>query len=124
LGVNGNFQHSRLKNRGWITHETFEPRKFVAYGIRDFSTPHTIAVDDPQVTSCDNKFHATGGWGKMLNTSTKEQLDESGLMGMTCFHGIPLRYLNIHGTGERQVHGVVMLKHVLDHDPAMTLRLC
>jgi hypothetical protein len=31
-------------------------------------------------------------------------LDESGLMGMTCFHGIPLRYLNIHGTGERQVH--------------------
>jgi hypothetical protein len=122
ITIDGNFQHIRFKDRGGINHETLEPRKFVSYGIRDFSSQDTIAVND--AAGCDNRFHATGGWGKTLNTSSKKHLDEAGLMGMTCFHGIPLRYLNIHGTGERQAHGVALVKHILEHDSAMKVRLC
>jgi hypothetical protein len=101
--------------------ETFKPRKFVAYGVKDLSAPQEASADE---AGCNNQFHATGGWGKVLNTSSKKQLDEAGLMGMTCFHGIPLRYLNIHGTGERQVHGVALLKDILDYDPELKVRLC
>jgi hypothetical protein len=57
ITVDGNFQHLRLKDRGWSTYETFEPRKFVAYGVRDFATPEATVND----ASCDNKFRATGG---------------------------------------------------------------
>jgi hypothetical protein len=94
----------------------------VSYGVRDFSSVDPVAVND--AAGCENKFHATGGWGKTLNTASKKRLDEAGLMGMTCFHGIPLRYLNIHGTGERQAHGAALLKHILEYDSEMKLRLC
>jgi hypothetical protein len=124
ITIDGNFQHLRFKDRGGVNYEKLEPRKFVSYGVRDFSTPDAVAVNNRDPAGCDNKFHATGGWGKTLNTSSKKHLDEAGLMGMTCFHGIPLRYLNIHGTGERQAHGVALIKHLLDHDSTMQVRLC
>jgi hypothetical protein len=120
ITIDGNFQHLRLK-KGFSSFETFKPRKFVAYGVKDLSAPQEAAPDE---AGCNNRFHATGGWGKVLNTSSKKQLDEAGLMGMTCFHGIPLRYLNIHGTGEPQVHGVALLKDILDYDPELKVRLC
>jgi hypothetical protein len=123
ITIDGNFQHLRFNDRGHsgVNHKKLEPRKFVSYGVRDFSTVDSVAVDD---AGCENKFHATGGWGKTLNTSSKKHLDEAGLMGTTCFHGIPLRYLNIHGTGERQAHGAALLKHILDYDTDMNIRLC
>ncbi|KAI5819852.1 hypothetical protein BZA77DRAFT_341555 [Pyronema omphalodes] len=123
ITIDGNFQHIRFKDRGGTNHEYLEPRKFVSYGIRDFSSEYMPAANN-NTAGCDNRFHATGGWGKTLNTSRKKHLDQSGLMGMTCFHGIPLRYLNIHGTGERQSHGVELVKDILQHDPAMKVRLC
>jgi hypothetical protein len=122
ITIDGNFQHLRFKDRGGINYEKLETRKFVSYGVRDFSSQDAVAVNDP--AGCDNKFHATGGWGKTLNTSSKKHLDEAGLMEMTCFHGIPLRYLNIHGTGERQSHGAALIKHILDYDSALQVRLC
>jgi hypothetical protein len=77
ITVDGNFQHIRLKYRSWSTYETFEPRKFVAYGVWDFATPDAT-VDD---ASCDNKFHATGGWGKTLNTASKKHSGRIGPHG-------------------------------------------
>jgi hypothetical protein len=121
ITIDGNFQHLRLKNRGLGSYESFKPRKFVSYGVKDLSSPQEEAADE---AGCNNRFQATGGWGKVLNTSSKKHLDESGLMGMTCFHGIPLRYLNIHGTGERQAHGAALLKHILEYDSEMKVRLC
>lgn len=121
ITIDGNFQHLCFKDRGWINYEQLEPRNFVSYRVRDLSSPEAGAANN---AGCNNKFHATGGWGKTLNTSSKKHLDEAGLMGMTCFHGIPLRYLNIHGTGQRQAHGVTLIKHILDHDPELKVRLC
>jgi hypothetical protein len=55
----------------------------------------------------------------------KKALDESGLMVATCFHGVALRYLNMHGTGERQSHGMRILQAILDEAPSLKrLRLC
>ncbi|KAI5812604.1 hypothetical protein BZA77DRAFT_346979 [Pyronema omphalodes] len=111
ITIDGNFQHIRFKDRGGTNHEYLEPRKFVSYGIRDFSSEDTPAANN-NTAGCDNRFHARGGWGKTLNTSSKKHLDVSGLMGMTCFHG------------ERQSHGVELVKDILQHDPAMKVRLC
>jgi hypothetical protein len=121
ITIDGNFQHLRFKDRGSVNYEQFEPRKFVCYGVRDLSSAEAVEAND---AGCNNRFHEPGGWGKTLNTSSKKHLDEAGLMGMTCFHGIPLRYLNIHGTGERQAHGAALVKHILDHDAEMKVRLC
>jgi hypothetical protein len=74
ITINGNFQHLRFKDRGWINYEQFEPRKFVSCGVRDLSSPETGAADN---AGCNNKFHATGRWGKTLNTSSKKHIDVS-----------------------------------------------
>jgi hypothetical protein len=46
-------------------------------------------------------------------------------MVATCFHGVGLRYLNMHGTGERHSHGIRLLQAILEEAPALQkLRLC
>jgi len=65
--------------------------------------------------TCGHKFMATNGWNRPKTMITsKKVLDESGVFGITSFHGINLRYLNIYGGGERQSLGIRLREAVLD----------
>jgi len=57
--------------------------------------------------ACGHQFKAIDGWNRPKTiTATKKALDNSGIVGITCFHGINLRFLNIYGGGEWQSHGI------------------
>lgn len=122
LAMDGNMQHKRFKNKV-AEFEKFKPRMFVEYGRRDYMLSDSAPQDGDD--GCSSNFKATKGWKKAeLATLGKRNLDESGLMGICCTHGIGLRYLNMHGTGERQTHGVNLLDFILNHDPELQIRLC
>ena len=74
---------------------------FVEYGRRDYMLSDLAPQDGDD--GCSSNFKATKGWKKAeLAILGMRNLEESGLMGICCTHGIRLRYLNMHGTGERQ----------------------
>ena len=50
-------------------------------------------------------------------TATQKALDESGVVGLTCFHRVNLRFLNIYGGGERQSHSIRLIEAVLHEVP-------
>jgi len=83
---------------------------------------HTIIPSN----ACGQKFKATDGWNRPETISaTKKALDESGIVGITCYHGVNLRFLNIYGGGERQSHGIRLIGAVLHEVPHFAeLKLC
>ena len=121
--MDGNLQHKRFKDVN-PEFEVFKPRVFVNFGQQDYTTAQTRSTDEAQDGGCSNQFKATGGWKKSeLSTLGKKNLDELGLMGVTCTHGIGLRYLNMHRSGERHTHGITLLDHILD-ESELDIRLC
>ena len=123
LCMDGNLQHKRFKDTN-PEFEVFRPRVFVNFGQRDYTTAQTGNPDEVEDDGCSNRFKATGGWRKSeLSTLGKKNLDESGLMGVTCTHGIGLRYLNMHRSGERHTHGIALLENILD-ESELEIRLC
>jgi hypothetical protein len=67
---------------------------------------------------CGHRFKATNGWNKAESAATsKKAVDETGLMAVTCFHGIGVRYLNLFGGNERYSHAMRLLE-------AMQMRVC
>ena len=108
--LDGNLQHSRFKDRTIWRIDDFKPKLFVEYGRRDYSLAETTSDDSP----CGSQFKATNGWNRTERaTLTKKALDESGLLAAVCFHGIPLRLLNMHGSGERHSHAYHILKAIV-----------
>jgi len=121
ITMDGNMQHARLKRHTWWEFEIFKPKLFVDYGRKkhDFATSTNEYVNTiiPS-NSCGLKYKATDGWNRPETiTTTKKVLDESGVVGITCFCGINLRFLNIYGGGERQSHGVRLIEAVLHKVP-------
>jgi hypothetical protein len=105
LSIDGNLQHSRFKDTHRWEFDVIKPKMFVDYGRREFS----LAMKETP-SGCGSHFKATKGWSRSLTqTATKKGLDETGLIVATCFHGIPLRFLNMHGTGERHSHAEAVL---------------
>ena len=52
-------------------------------------------------------------------------MDESGLVGAVCFHSVGLRFLNIHGAGERHTHTIALLEEILqERSDIKHTRLC
>jgi hypothetical protein len=48
--------------------------------------------------SCGHKFRATNGWNKAAAAATSEKgVNETGLMAVTYFHGIGIRFVNLYG---------------------------
>ena len=97
-------QHKRFKDRSPWDFEELVPKLFVDYGRRQFDLAgdmlrrYESGIPD---TACGHRFKATNGWNRAeIQTATKKHLDESGLVAVTCFHGINLRFLNIYGGGE------------------------
>jgi hypothetical protein len=76
--------------------------------------------------SCGHKFKATNGWNKAVAAATsKKGVDETGLMAVTCFHGIGVRYVNLYGANERHSHGERLLEAMhTDCPEATTMRVC
>jgi hypothetical protein len=112
LSLDGNLQHIRFKDKSSFEYEVLTPKMFVAYNQRQFN----LASQGRNVpdTSCGHKFKATSGWNRTeTSTASKKHLAESGLMAATCFHGTNLRYLNLHGVGERQSHAFALLESIL-----------
>jgi len=129
ITLDGNMQHARLKMHTLWDFEIFEPKLFVDYGRKKFNlaTSANEQVDTiiPS-NACGYKFKATDRWNRPETiTATKMVLDESGVVGTTCFHGVKLRLLNIYGGGERQSHGIRLMEAVLHEIPHFAeMKLC
>jgi len=124
-------QHTRFKDRSAWEFEDLSPKLFVDYGRRQFD----LADDMMQTrryergipdTACGHRFKATNGWNRAeVKTATKKNLDESGLVAVTCFHGTNLRFLNIYGGGEWHSHATRILEAILEDAPQIQcLNLC
>jgi hypothetical protein len=129
ISLDGNMQHTRFRNRGNWEFEKLPIKLFVDYGRREFSRAAHQEVDQPAVdndTPCGSQFKATKGWNKTeASTATKKHLDETGLVVATCFHGIALRFLNMHGTGERHTHAEAILRSLLSEvDDVKDFKIC
>jgi hypothetical protein len=56
--------------------------------------------------TCGHQFKATDGWNRPETIApSKTALDKSGVVGITCFHPVNLRFLNIYDCGEWLSHG-------------------
>jgi hypothetical protein len=127
--IDGNIQHARLKMRNLWEFELFEPKLCVDYGRKKFDLATSA---NKQVNSivprhaCRHKFKATDRWNRPETIpATKKLLDESGVVGLTCFHPVNLTFLNIYGGGERQSHGIILIEAVLHEVPHVAaLKLC
>lgn len=124
-------QHTRFKDRSVWEFEDLSPKLFIDYGRRQFD----LAADMMRArryesgipdTACGNRFKATNGWNRAeIKSATKKNLDESGLVAVTCFHGTGLRFLNIYGGGERHSHATRILEAILEDAPQIRrLNLC
>jgi len=111
-------QHKQFRDRSPWELEVLRSKLFVRIQVRSF----LLATDAQKITEANNAVTERGG-GCMItfnafqewNTTTtqcalKGVLDESGLVGAVCFHGIGLHFLNIHGQGEHHTHVVAMLE--------------
>ena len=76
--------------------------------------------------ACGHRFRATNGWNRTeIKSATKKNLDESGLVAVTCFHGTNLRFLNIYGGRERHSHATRILEAIMEDAPQIwCLNLC
>jgi hypothetical protein len=110
LSLDGNMQHKRFMDRSAVEYEVLPVKYMVDIGRRDFDRTFDNPLEDGTINGCGNHFKATNGWNKTESaTATKKRLDESGIMIVCCYHGICLRALNMHQSGERHSHGARLL---------------
>jgi len=92
----------------------------------DEEQPLETEVEESE--QCASQFKASRGWEsnacRTKELASLKSFDETGLMGMVCRHGCPLRYLNIY-TGERARHGIALLQSLVKDLPSGTkIRCC
>jgi hypothetical protein len=102
------------------------PKLFVDYGRRMFSLAGNVDRRGSLNDACGHRFKATNGWNKAESAATsKKAVDETGLMAVTCFHGIGVRYLNLFGGNERYSHAMRLLEAMhADCPEATQMRVC
>jgi hypothetical protein len=82
------------------------PKLFVDYGRRQWPLGDNRNRAGSLLDGCGHKFKATNGWNKAeAAVTSKKGVDETGLMAVTCFHSIGVRYLNLYGGNEHYSHG-------------------
>ncbi|CAB4423895.1 unnamed protein product [Rhizophagus irregularis] len=59
-------------------------------------------------TSCESNFKATN---QIKSLQKFKHLDDTGIFGSTCRHGIPLKFLNLRNMGERYVLAECLIDH-------------
>ena len=127
-------QHKRFRDRGPWEFEVLPSKLFVRVDERQFqlapAAKKRIEAAERAVAErgggCTSTFRAAQGWNISAKKCTsKAVMDESGLVGAVCFHGIGLRFLNIHGTGERHTHAIALLEEILqERSDIKHTRLC
>jgi hypothetical protein len=124
--MDGNVQHCRFKDRSPHEYKVLIPKLFVDYGRRLFSLAGNVDRAGSLNDGCGHRFKATNGWNKAESAATsKKAVDETGLMAVTCFHGIDVRYLNLFGGKERYSHAMRLLEAVHADCPEAThMRVC
>jgi hypothetical protein len=115
-----------LNDRSGLEYKVLIPKLFVDYGRRGWERMGNRRLRDHLSESCGHKFKATNGWNKAAAAATsKKGLDETGLMAVTCFHGIGVRFVNLYGGNERHTHGERLLEVMHTDCPGATkMRVC
>jgi len=115
--IDGNMQHARLQRDTRWDFELFEPKLFIDYGRNklDLAMAGNEQVNtNIPAKACVYKFNASDGWNRPeIISPTMKALDQTGVVGITCFHGVNLRFLHIHGGGEKQSHSIRLIEAVL-----------
>jgi len=129
ITMNTNTHHAHLKKHTRWEFEIFEPKPFVEYGRKMFDL--ATRANEQVITiipsnACGHRFTATKGRNQPETiAATKKALDESGLVGITCCHGVHLRFLKICGGGARLSNGVRLTEAVMHEVPDFAkLQLC
>ena len=127
-------QHKRFRDRSPWEFEVLQSKLCVRVDERQFElaadAKKRIEASEKEVTErgggCTSTFRAAQGWNISAKKCTsKAIMDESGLVGAVCFHGVGLRFLNIHGTGERNTHAIALLEEILqERSDIRHTRLC
>jgi hypothetical protein len=121
FSLDGNVQHCWFKDRSPYEYKVLIPKLFVDYGRRLFSLAGNVERGGNLPDGCGHRFKATNGWNKAESAAaSKTAVDETGLMAVTCFHGIGVRYLNLHGRNERDTHAMRLLEAMHADCPAAT----
>jgi len=127
-------QHKRFRDRSPSEFDVLRLKLFVRIQVRSFSlaadAQKKIAEADTAVMErgggCTNTFLAEQGWNATTTKcGWKAVLDESCLVGAVCCHGIRVRFINIHGTGERHAHVVAIHEEIYNERcDIYRIRLC
>jgi hypothetical protein len=122
----GGASHHLGTSRSPHEYKVLIPKLFVDYGRRSFLLAGNMDRRGNLNDACGNKFKATNGWDKAEAAATlKKAVDETGLMAVTCFHGIGVRYLNLYGRNERYSHAMRLLEAMhSDYPEANKMRVC
>ena len=114
--------HKRFRDRSPWEFEVLQSKLFVRVNERQFElaagTKKRIVAAEKEAAErgggCTSTFRAAQGWNMSAKKCTsKAVMDESGLVGAVWFHSVGLRFLNIHGTGERHTHTIALLEEIL-----------
>jgi hypothetical protein len=109
--LDGNLQHTRFKDKSAYEFKVLVPKLFVDYGRRRWPAIGNMNENRPISDSCGHKFKATNGWNKAeAAATTKKGVDETGVMAVTCFHSIGVRYVSLYGGNERFSHGIRLIE--------------
>lgn len=135
ITIDGNFSLNRFENASSNECETVNPRLFVNFGRKEYELAGDKEWEKDTATfktnpgPCGKQFLAgkadTLSKGNAVPTKkAKRNLDETGVMVATCRHGIGIRLLNIHDSGERHSHGISLLKSINEEIGPEKLNLC
>ncbi|CAB4482642.1 unnamed protein product [Rhizophagus irregularis] len=103
VALDGNFQLRRLKCAGNDINDQLVKDQFI---IKQKQFDEWMITHDSsrnkstknQETACDSYFKAAD---QARSNIKSKHLDDTGLFGSTCRHGIPLKFINLKGIGER-----------------------
>ena len=109
--IDGNFQHRRMKRAAMDSFDEIETPMFTYSRKAPTELPAPVPEKDTKTNTCTHFFNA-------LNEKppSMKGYDETGLLGMVCRHGSPLRYLNLY-EGERMESTYTLLKDVVLQTP-------
>lgn len=119
INIDGNFQLKRFASSG---RDSIEAPEVLSTYFDDESSFEEFKVEYEQLrrninssqirSECESSFRAADE--KKALQKNQSKLDISGIVGTTCGHGIPLKFIDIRSGGERLVYGLFLLNSIID----------
>ncbi|CAB4491585.1 unnamed protein product [Rhizophagus irregularis] len=106
IALDANFQLKRMKSAGSNIGERIIEESFILNQnkydewVQNSINLNTLNINNnnAQINVCDSHFKAANQTKANLKSN---YLDDTGIFGSTCRHGIPLKFINLKGIGER-----------------------